>query len=306
MALTRPIMESNNFGGVVHGYLWLNWVVPPKNFRERPAQYADFPPLGKVCRLGLATRGNTSLEPEDVLHAIDCGVNYLNWCTHPDGLSAAVRQLGPQRSKVFIAAQLYAHTAREAQQEIDGYLEEMQTDYLDALTFYNLQNQDEWKTILSKLGSMKLLAKMKKEGTVRAIGITSHQREFAAKLSRSGLLDCLMIRYNVAHRGAEEEIFPTTKSLGIPVISYTGLRWGALLKNTHSDPPGFMPPRATDCYRFTLCHPAVTVSLMAPNRRTELEENLDLLNDWRGMDADEYEKLKGHGDRIHQHAPAFP
>jgi len=280
--------------------------VPPKNFRVRPEQYADFPPLGKVCRLGLATRGNTSLEPEDVLHAIDRGVNYLNWCTHPDGLSAAIRQLGPQRSKVFIAAQLYAHTAEEAQREIDGYLEEMQTDYLDALTFYNLQNEDEWETIVSKSGTMNLLAKMKEECTVRAIGITSHQREIAAKLAKSGLLDCLMIRYNAAHRGAEEEIFPTTKSLSIPVISYTGLRWGALLENTPSDPPGFMPPHATDCYRFTLCHPAVTVSLMAPNGQTELEENLSLLDDWRCMDAGQYEKLKEHGDRVHRHAPSFP
>jgi len=286
--------------------LWLNWVVPPKNFRERPAQYADFPPLGKVCRLGLATRGNTSLEPEDVLHAIDCGVNYLNWCTHPDGLSAAVRQLGSNRKNVFVAAQLYAHTAEEAQREIDGYLKEMQTDYLDALTFYSLQTEDEWKTIVSKSGAMNLLAKMKNKGTVRAIGITSHQREFAARLAKSGLLDCLMIRYNAAHRGAEEEIFPTTKSLEIPVISYTGLRWGALLENSPSDPPGFMPPRAIDCYRFTLCNSAVTVSLMAPNGRTELEENLDLLNDWRGLDTGEYEKLKEHGNRIRRHAPPFP
>ena len=150
------------------------------------------------------------------------------------------------------------------------------------------------------------VAKMKEKGTVRAIGITSHQREFAARLAKSRLLDCLMIRYNAAHRGAEEEIFPTTKSLEIPVISYTGLRWGTLLENSPSDPPGFMPPRAIDCYRFTLCNPAVTVSLMAPNGRTELEENLDLLNDWRGMNTGEYEKLKEHGDRIHQHAPAFP
>ena len=147
---------------------------------------------------------------------------------------------------------------------------------------------------------------MKEKGAVRAIGITSHQREFVAELAKSGLLDCLMIRYNAAHRGAMEQIFPTTKSLEIPVISYTGLRWGALLKKTPDDPPDFMPPKAIDCYRFTLCNPAVTVSLMAPNGGTELKENLNLLNDWRGMSTQEYNMLKEHGDRIHRHAPAFP
>ena len=252
--------------------------MPPKSFRERPAQYADFPPLGKVSRLGLATRGNTALEPEDILHAIERGVNFLNWCTHPDGMSAAVRQLGPRRKNVFVAAQLYAHTADEAEREIDGYLAELQTDYLDALTFYYLESKYEWQTILAKNGAMPLLEKMKTVGTVRAIGVTSHQRDFAAELANTGRLDCLMIRYNAAHRGAETEIFPVTKALGLPVISYTGVRWGALLENTPDDPLNFTPPPAPDWYRFTLCHPGVTVSLMAPNGRTELDENLSMLN----------------------------
>ena len=45
-------------------------------------QFRDWPQVGQVCRLGLATRGNTSLEPEDVELAFDQGINYLNWCRH--------------------------------------------------------------------------------------------------------------------------------------------------------------------------------------------------------------------------------
>ena len=280
--------------------------MPPKNFRERPEQYADFPLLGKVCRLGLATRGNTSLEPEDVLKAIDCGINYLNWCTHPDGLSSAVRQLGSRRKDVFIAAQLYAHTAEEAEREIDGYLDEMHTDYLDALTFYYLESQHEWENIISKNGAMKTLDKRKADGSLRAIGITSHQRGLGAKLANSNKIDCLMIRYNAAHRGAEEEVFPVTKTLNIPIISYTGTRWGTLLDTTPDDPKDFVPPPAPDWYRFTLCHPEVTVSLMAPNGRKELNENLKLLENWRGINSSEYEMLTEHGDRVHKYAGAFP
>ena len=44
------------------------------------------PNLPRVRRLGLATRGNTHLRPDDVAHAIDRGLNYLNWCGKPDGL----------------------------------------------------------------------------------------------------------------------------------------------------------------------------------------------------------------------------
>jgi diketogulonate reductase-like aldo/keto reductase len=249
-------MVGDDFSAVGHGRLWLNRVVSPKEFRERPAQYADFPPLGKVCRLGLATRGNTALEPEDVLHAIDCGVNYLNWCTHPDGMSAAVRQLGPRRKDVFVAAQLYAHTAAEAEREMAGYLAEMQTDYLDALTYYYLEDEYEWKTILSKNGAMPLLEKMKTAGTVR---VTSHQRTFAAGLANTGRLDCLMIRYNAAHRGAETEIFPITEALAIPVISYTGVRWGALLEpNPDSLPFSPASPSSAQWIPAARCRPECT------------------------------------------------
>ena len=65
---------------------------------------------------------------------------------------------------------------------------------------------------------------------MRLLGLTSHQRKLAAETARSGLLDLLMIRYNAAHRGAETDIFPVTDALGLPVVVYTCLRWGTLLR----------------------------------------------------------------------------
>ena len=62
-----------------------------------------------VCRLGLATRGNTHLTSQDVTHAINRGINYLNWCGHPDGMSQVIRKLSNrQRSQIVIATHLAA------------------------------------------------------------------------------------------------------------------------------------------------------------------------------------------------------
>ena len=113
---------------------------------------------------------------------------------------------------------------------------------------------------------------------VRRLGLTTHQRGLAAEAARSGHLDALMIRYNAAHRGAEREVFPVTEALGLPVIAYTALRWGALLRPTPEDPPGFVVPPAPAWYRFVLQSPAVAVALMAPNDRAELEEDLTVLD----------------------------
>jgi len=274
--------------------------------RHVPAKHAQLPPLGRVCRLGLATRGNTKLSPDAVLEAVERGVNYLNWCTHPDGMSRAVRQMGDARSRVFVAAQFYAHSAKEAKKELKEYLGELGTGYIDVLTYYYLEHESEWDEILSSDGAQGVLDEARQEGKVRAIGVTSHQRKFAADLARSGRVDLLMIRYNAAHRGAQKEIFPVTTKHRLPVVVYTGVRWGALMKSTPDDPPGFRPPTAPDCYRFQLMHRGVTVALMAPDGEQELEEDLSILDHWKGLGKKEYEALCRHGDRVRKHAGTFP
>ena len=269
-------------------------------------QFADFPNLGRTLRLGLATRGNTSLECEDVLFAVERGVNYLNWCGHPDGMQEAIRQLGPRRKNLFIASQFSARTATAARQELAEVLTALSTDYIDVATYYYVEHQQEWDEITAPGGAAEVLESARDAGTVRAIGLTSHQRKLAAACAETNRLNMLMIRYNAAHRGAEQDIFPTTTNLQLPVVVFTCLRWGALMQNTADDPEGFVAPPAAEWYRFALCHPAVTVALMAPNGREELDQNLQLLEDWRGFTPDQYSRLKEHGARVRQHGGQFP
>lgn len=258
-----------------------------------------------VCRFGLATRGNTHLRAEEVEYAIDRGINYLNWCGHPDGLSRTIARLGSRRNQVVVAAQFEARSASDAERELASMLEELKTDRIDVLTLYYVESESEWTEIVGPGGAWDYLAEQKAAGRVKLIGLTSHQRGLAVHWAQSGKLDLLMIRYNAAHRGAETEVFPVAKQLHIPVVTFTGLRWKALLAGTPSDPSGFVPPSALDCYRFCLSNPAVSVALTAPGNRAELEEDLKALEDWREMDARDRERLAAHGDRVKKHAGAF-
>ena len=269
-------------------------------------QFTDLPVLGRVCRLGLATRGNTSLSREAVLAAVDRGVNYLNWCGYADGISKAVKTLGNRRQEVIVAAQLQSHTADDARRELDSLLRELGTDYLDVVTYFYLETDQQWRQITADDGAHRTLREAQAEGRVRAIGVTSHQRPLAASIAASGAIDLAMIRYNAAHRGAEDEVFPTVVRHDIPLVAYTGVRWGALLKTTPDDPVGFVPPSAVDCYRFQLMQSAVSVALMAPNGSEELEQNLALLDDWQPLSTEQTDALRAHGDRVRRHAGQFP
>jgi predicted aldo/keto reductase-like oxidoreductase len=270
-------------------------------FRSRGA---GFP--GPVCRLGLATRGQGQLTASDVLYAIERGVNFLNWCGAPDGLSTAIAGLGSRRSKVLVCVQFEARTAAEAQAELALILKELRTDSIDVLTFYYVEQPDEWEQLIGPGGALEFCRDAQRQGTVRMLGLTTHQRSLAATAARSGLLDMLMIRYNAAHRGAETEVFPITSEQGLPVVVYTCLRWGALLRGTPDDPPRFAVPGAVAWYRFALQNPAVTVALMAPESRAELEEDLGVLVTAGPLAEEEYRRLVEHGQRVRRHAGRFP
>ena len=271
-----------------------------------PFLTADFGSLGPVCRLGLATRGTGRLEPRDILHALDRGVNFLNWHGGADGLSRAIAELGPRRSRVVICVQFEARTAAEAERELSSILRELRTDHVDVLTFYYVEDQSEWDQIAGPGGALEVCRRAQEQGRVRMLGMTSHQRPLAARIAQSGLLDMLMIRYNAAHRGAETDVFPVTDSRRMPVVTYTSLRWGALMESTPDDPPGFVPPRAPVWYRWVLQNPSVTVALMAPQTRAELDEDLSVVETWQPLSDEEYRRLADHGQRVRKHAGQFP
>jgi aryl-alcohol dehydrogenase-like predicted oxidoreductase len=263
--------------------------------------------LPPVCRLGLATRGNTSLDAEDVHLAFERGINYWNWCGHSDGLSKAVGELGDQRDQVVLALQLdtWDRSRDGILKALHSSLNELKTDWIDVATLYYVESEDEWDEITATDGAMEGLQQAREQGLIRMIGLTSHQRPLAAGWAESGLLDLLLIRYNAAHRGAEKEVFPVTDSIGIPVIAFTCLRWGGLLKSTAEDPDGFEVPCAAAWYRFVLSNPSVSVALMAPNGKQELEANLSILDEWEAPSEAELRILKEHGDRVHASSGAF-
>jgi predicted aldo/keto reductase-like oxidoreductase len=259
-----------------------------------------------LCRLGLATRGSNRLAPADVRLALDRGVNFLNWCGAPDALSEAIAGLGPRRREVIVCVQFEARTAADARAELTSILRELRTDCIDVLTFYYVGEAPEWQQIIGPGGALEYCREARQRGAVRVLGVTSHQRPLAADMARGGLLDLLMIRYNAAHRGAETEVFPVTDALGLPVVAYTCLRWGALLWPTPDDPPGFVVPPAPAWYRFALQSPSVTVALMSPESRRELEEDLTVLDATGSLSAEEYELLAEHGRRVRRHGGSFP
>ena len=262
-------------------------------------------------RLGIATRGNTTLSADDIHFAFERGVRYFNWCGKPDGLSRAVREFGERRRETVFATQIKARSGEEADRELDSILEQTGGKRLDIGTLYYVESDPEWRAITGPGGAWEALEARRQQGDLGLLGLTSHQRLLAARwaLERSEdgapRLDMLMIRYNAAHTGAEEDVFPVTSEIGMPVVTFTGVRWRDLLFRTPDEPLGFDPPSAAECYRFCMAHPAVTVVLAAPDGRGELVDDLEALDDSAIPDDGWMRAMRDHGQSVHRHAREF-
>jgi hypothetical protein len=105
-----------------------------------------------------------------------------------------------------------------------------------------------------------------------------------------------MIRYNAAHPGAEQDIFPHLVRRRPAVVAYTATSWRKLLRA----PRGWTGrvPTAGDCYRFCLTSPQVDLVLTGPKTVGELRENLAALE--KGpLDPAELEWMRSFGKAVH-------
>jgi aryl-alcohol dehydrogenase-like predicted oxidoreductase len=148
------------------------------------------------------------------------------------------------------------------------------------------------------------LQALREDERVRAISISTHDRVLAGDLAGRGELDALMVRYNAAHRGAEQEIFPYVGKHDTGVVNFTATRWRYLLRRPRGWPKGGRVPTAGMCYRFVLSNPHVDVCMTAPTNLKQLEENLAAIRQGP-LPEEEMEFMREFGDAVHASAKWF-
>ncbi len=104
--------------------------------------------------------------------AYEQGINFWDsadqYGTHPH-LNAGLKLV--PREKVVILTKSHATTAKEMRSDIERFLREVGTDYLD-IVLLHLMTEANWPEL--KAGAMEELSKMREEGLVRAHGVSCH------------------------------------------------------------------------------------------------------------------------------------
>jgi aryl-alcohol dehydrogenase-like predicted oxidoreductase len=210
----------------------------------------------------------------EVERAFDRGVSFFLWGSRRTadfgrGLREVARK---DRARATIAVQTYTRAAWAMQGSVDSALRALGTDYVDILCL-------AWWNAPPPSRIVDRALALKESGKVRALMISCHERPTFAALAADGRYDALMVRYNAAHPGPEQEVFPHVAAASSGrgrrpgVVAFTATRWGSLLDPAYA-PDGDRTPGASDCYRFALSHPQVDVCLSGPRDAAELDEAL--------------------------------
>jgi aryl-alcohol dehydrogenase-like predicted oxidoreductase len=246
----------------------------------------------KVGPLGVAASYGAPAEAFEAAFEKGCNYFYLGGGTRRAEMKRAIRNLCRKglRDSLVIAIQSYARI---------GYLMEWIFRY--NLRSMGLEQADVlvlgWHNRRPFSGLVKRAQNMKAKGLCKFLAMSGHQRSLFPQMDEEAQFDLFHIRYNAAHRGAEEEVFPQLDKKNRPgIVSYTATRWGQLL-NFKKMPPGETVPSASDCYRFALSNPSVDVCMCGPKNRNEMQEAFPAL-DLGPLDEEEMARIRRIGDYV--------
>ena len=114
------------------------------------------------------------------------GVNHIDVAaSYGDAELRLAPWLKHHREHFYLATKTGQRTANEAREELHRSLERMQVDYVDLWQLHNLADPIEWDIALSPGGVLEAAIEAKKQGLIRAIGVTGHGLQIAATHRRS-------------------------------------------------------------------------------------------------------------------------
>jgi aryl-alcohol dehydrogenase-like predicted oxidoreductase len=246
----------------------------------------------RVSRIGLA--GGYKAPTRAVERAFhEYGINYFYWDRRRPGMQAALQGLvKTARDELVIAIQSFDHTGLWMRRSTEKALRVLGIERVDILFL-------GWVTKLPNRRIMDVTGRLRDEGKVGSLGFTAHNRSFHGEMARrsDSPFDVQMVRYNAAHRGAEQDVFADLPEGPPGIVTYTATRWGQLLR-AKKMPPGEQPLSAAECYRFVLTHPAVNVCLAGPRSEREMDEGLRALTEGPLSD-EELARVRRIGDHVH-------
>jgi predicted aldo/keto reductase-like oxidoreductase len=248
---------------------------------------------------------------ETISAAIEQGINFMDvFMPGPEVRQNIGKALAGKRDKFFIQGHIGSVDLNQqydisrdlptCKTYFENLLKYLNTDYIDFGMLFFIDSEDDLKNIFDK-GIVDYVQSLKKAGTIRAIGASSHNPVTAAKLVETGVIDLLMFSINPAF-----DMIPSTSSVfdlldkpdshgftlqmdpvraqlyqlceqkGVAISVMKTLGAGKLLSQEHS--PFKQAMSVGQCVHYALTRPAVVSTLLGCKSRAEILDAVKYLS----------------------------
>lgn len=265
----------------------------------------------KVSEIGLGCEGFVDHEGQFIQALLDTaaqnGINYFDlYQPNPSVHKALGAALQGRRDKFIIQAHLctvwqkeqYERTRNleQVKAAFVSLLKNLRTDYIDVGMIHYIDALADWEDVKNK-GVLDYALSLKAAGTLKALGISSHNPQVALAAAKSGLIDVIMFSVNpcydlqpasedcedlwddaaYAHKllnmdPEREELYATCQSLGIGITVMKAFGGGDLLDASLSPAGKALTP--VQCLHYALTRPAVATVCCGAHSVQELQASL--------------------------------
>ena len=229
----------------------------------------DYKLLGNTCmkvsRVGFGGIPIQQLKQDDVNKIIDkCLEMGINFYDTARGYTVSEELLGNalygQRDRVYIATKSMARDKDGMLEEVETSLSNLRTDYIDLYQLHNVGSIEELARTMEDDGAYATLKKLKSEGVVRHIGITSHKEDVIEEALETDLFETIQFPFNVVERQGER-LFKMAYDKGIGTIAMKPMAGGAIRNGR-------------DALKFILENPNLTVAIPGMDSVEQVVENV--------------------------------
>jgi predicted aldo/keto reductase-like oxidoreductase len=228
-----------------------------------------------------------------VNRAIDLGINYIDTA---HGYQESERKIGlvmpDRRKEVYLAT-------KSSQRDRDGMAAEgeesfkrLQTDCIDCVQIHDLHTEKDLAKITGRNGALKELEPLKRDGSVRFVGVTSHVNpDILALALREYPFDTILTSLGAMHAAVRpfyETILPVAQERGVGVLAMKVMAYG------------WLKDYAEQALRFVLGLPGVSAAVVGVDALKQVERNVAVARDFKPLAAEEQTELLETARRIYQ------
>ena len=179
----------------------------------------------------------------------------------------------------------------------EDFMTRMRTDYVDVGYLHFIDRPEDYRMVVDG-GVLAYAQRLKQEGVVRAIGLSTHYTHIAQQAVRDGIIDCLMFPVNPAfdfmpkdqnifdifskkaHRtdawlgmeSSRQVLYSECLDKGIPIIAMKSLGGGMMLYENMS--PFGVGMTVHQCVNYALHNPAVITAMVGCRNSQEVKDLL--------------------------------